>query len=393
MGWQAGARLVILAGDAPCHGAYYHVGCHASSTCHCDDATSRASMHADPQHTEKLVARMATGGIDFYFLEILPAQTSRMGEVFRTAFNTAPSPADGSRRCFSIQDMSAHGAATKIGITIASLAKVSVESSKCRASASVSAVAMRGALRSAAGGGKGSRGVSTYHHYGPTKDLKLPLLEEGSDEDNEDADSSHRKSRARTLTSLVKSPICWENLSSTSVERAVRHSFISKPGEDIDWAKLDLKHIRQETHVRICPSFFDAGAMRTAHIMRDANLPERRLVAKVYKKSPQNVQKQLEQDVVTQAVSKMLARAYSTQPMLVPVAVDFIFTCYYELLDRPKDDPFRFMAAEPYIVGTYKKYSNNNGWVSKDFSQTAAAFTHFTWQVCLYVFRHYGILI
>lgn len=97
-------------------------------------------------------------------------------------------------------------------------------------------------------------------------------------------------------------------------------------------------------------------------------------------------------DIKMQVLCKYLAQCFSvhrtTRGKSLPKALDFITTSYYELTSRPLHDPFRFVAAEPYMAGNFVKYSNNQGWVNS--SATAAiddhgadmatAFSHFTWE-------------
>ncbi|KAE9208902.1 hypothetical protein PF005_g12025 [Phytophthora fragariae] len=90
-------------------------------------------------------------------------------------------------------------------------------------------------------------------------------------------------------------------------------------------------------------------------------------------------------DVEMQIVAKRLAIEFSLCEA-VEYGVDFVSTCWYEIKNpataglSPSTSMF---TAEPYIDGKYKKYNNNNGWISDDglnLSETAQAFSHFTWQ-------------
>jgi hypothetical protein len=102
-------------------------------------------------------------------------------------------------------------------------------------------------------------------------------------------------------------------------------------------------------------------------------------------------------DTKMQTICKCLAQWFSLSYAQLPKLLDFVTTSYYELLDRPENDPFRFVAVEPYLDGAFVKYSNNNGWVNRRhatvtdaatavselqlWTETAAAFSHFTWQL------------
>ncbi|KAG3251104.1 hypothetical protein PI124_g4292 [Phytophthora idaei] len=93
----------------------------------------------------------------------------------------------------------------------------------------------------------------------------------------------------------------------------------------------------------------------------------------------------LENDVKMQIVAKRLATEFSASKS-VDKGVDFIFTCWYEIknpLEVGLSPSLAMFTAEPYIAGEYKKYNNNNGWIRDDgldLSETAQAFSYFTWQ-------------
>lgn len=84
-------------------------------------------------------------------------------------------------------------------------------------------------------------------------------------------------------------------------------------------------------------------------------------------------------------MAKRLATEFSLSEN-VEKTVDFIFTCWYEIknpLEADLSASMSMFTAEPYIDGEYKKYNNNNGWIRDDgqnLSETAQAFSHFTWQ-------------
>lgn len=383
--WEAGARAIVLVCDAPCHFPKYHN--------QSDDARhlqAARALYGSETYIETVVTDIAARGIDLTVIEILPDQTAKMTAILRGVYGRAPKPSDGVARKMSVIPMSGgHNDAAKLGVTMVSAATSSVADSKLRARDSVtlaSAAELRGA-RPRLGG------VSSIHHYGPSGaragrssaglsragiaassgGLGLGTLFEG---DEDDTDSSLKPTFVPT-----KSAIAWARLEATAPERARRCSFLFRPGEAIDWEHLDLKCVVQDTTVKIDTGYFAEGAMRTAHTMYDLSI-KRRLVAKVYKHDKVRLSERLqtiEQDVKAQVVAKRLAQEYSAHTG-APAAVDFIFTSYYELLDRPANDPLRYVAAEPFVAGEYKKYNNNNGWASTEFSDTAQAFSHFTWQ-------------
>ena len=371
--WQGGARLIVLACDAPCHFSKYHDSADSEQ-----NLIAARALYKSDTYIETIVANMAQQGIDFSILEIIPSSTNKMTKILENVYANARLPEDGIRRKMHIQPMTnGHADAMKLGVTITAIAKASVSDSKSRAGATLSSLAAMKLF------GKGA--VSSIHHYGPTKDLGTGI-----------AGSSlgyrlRHKGGLRPITegdeegpptALRKVPIDWPRLMALTPERARRHSFIFKSDEDIDWDNLDLKFITQETTIKLEEGYFADGAMRTAHIMFDETM-QKRLAAKVYKLdkvSARNRKKTIEEDLKAQTVSKQLAHAFSANAGAT-TAVDFIFTSYYELIDRADDDPFKFIAAEPFIEGDYKKYNNNNGWASEEFSDTAQAFSHFTWQV------------
>ncbi|KAG7380696.1 hypothetical protein PHYPSEUDO_006925 [Phytophthora pseudosyringae] len=128
--------------------------------------------------------------------------------------------------------------------------------------------------------------------------------------------------------------------------------------------------------------------MRSAHALYDCKMGAY-LVAKCYfgkAASTSSTSKvSLQNDVKMQIVAKRLATEFSLSEK-IEKGVDFIFTCWYEIknpIEAGLDPSMSMFTAEPYIEGEYKKYNNNNGWIRDDglnLSETAQAFSHFTWQ-------------
>jgi len=312
-----------------------------------------------------------------------------MTDIFKSVYSDAKVSDDGIARKLSVVPMvNGHGDAGKLGIVISTSAKSSVSDSKLRAAGSMSASIVSAKKR-------GVGGVSSIHHYGPTRSAVntggvfssmlarkglLPLGELKEEEDEEVSESIYK---------LHKTELNWDRLRHGRIrtERARRYTLLFRPGDAINWENLDLKLASQETTIKIDEGYFSEGAMRTAHIMYDDSM-QKQLVAKVYKpekkhfKSDLERKELIEQDVKAQTVAKQLALAFSVQPISA-ASIDFIFTSYYELLDRPANHPLKYISAEPYITGDYKKYNNNNGWASEEFSDVAQAFSHFTWQETL----------
>ncbi|KAL3672957.1 hypothetical protein V7S43_002258 [Phytophthora oleae] len=128
--------------------------------------------------------------------------------------------------------------------------------------------------------------------------------------------------------------------------------------------------------------------MQSAHALLDCNM-EAHLVAKCYFGRAASVSStsktSLENDVKMQIMAKRLASEFLVSDN-IDKGVDFISTCWYEVKNPRKaglSSSTAMLTAEPYIEGEYKKYNNNNGWIRDDgldFSKTAQAFSHFTWQ-------------
>lgn len=167
-------------------------------------------------------------------------------------------------------------------------------------------------------------------------------------------------------------PIDWSEVNHSPEIAAVRHSLHFRPNERVDWKKLDLKHTQQETKIRVLRTCFAKGAMRTGHTMYDCNM-EKKLVAKVYFGKTASIAgtsaRSLQNDVEMQIVAKHLATEFSLSED-VEDAVDFIFTCWYEIKDPLRAGLTASMAmftAEPYIDGDYKSTTiATGGLVMKD---------------------------
>ena len=180
------------------------------------------------------------------------------------------------------------------------------------------------------------------------------------------------------LATLIPPISSWEQIERLGWQRARRHTFHTLRDENVDWVNPNMRHARTETRIKISQHPFSQGAMRCTHGILDENLPGCRMVAKRYFAiTPKEAD--LQRDIEAQAVSKILSHEFSSFPGL-PRAVDFISTCYYELLDVA-DPVERLVAVEPLITGDYKKYNSNSAWVGvQDFGEVAQAFSHFTYE-------------
>jgi hypothetical protein len=249
-----------------------------------------------------------------------------------------------------------------------------------RAKVRVGFVAYRDFCDGVAASSKTALGVSTMHHYGPTgqKGTTLSDIVEGESEQEEEPE---------VINAPDKKPLNWDEVLLAPEIPAVRHSFHFRPNETIDWANPNLKHTTQQTTIRVLPTCFAKGTMRSVHAMYDCKI-EKFSVAKFYfgaAAAPSSTSNfSLEDDVEMQIVAKQLATEFSLDPR-VNEAVDFIFTCWYEITHPAAaglNVSMTKFTAEPYIEGEYEKY-NSNGWICSSglpLAATAQAFSHFTYQ-------------
>jgi hypothetical protein len=357
MDWQAGAKLIVLVGDAPCHGEEFHTSSGQ------DSEISKQGMLQDPS-IKMQMKLLAKNRVHFIFIEIQPTQTSKMTSILSKEFNSVKSDVS-----FKVQSLTDPSSTHLFSSIIKTAARESVTSSRSRSS-----LAMKRELLIDA---RTPGGLSTVNHYGPSglPTAKMTSLAEVSEEDEEGGSSS-----STTKVLPLEQPLDWDEVESSSEENAIRYSYLMRPSEKVDWANPDLKLVTQNTTVKISSSYFAKGAMRTAHGMIDMKIGKRFVAKAFYRgKSSKDL---VSNDVETQAISKQLAHEYSSHGC-VPAAIDFIHTSYYELTDRSEGDYMKWIGVEPYIAGTYTKYNSNGGYVNKDmnkeFASTTQSFSHFTW--------------
>lgn len=139
---------------------------------------------------------------------------------------------------------------------------------------------------------------------------------------------------------------------------------------------LDAKAQKRTTTCRVSirKDAFSKGAMRFAFYLYQPD-QQFKLVGKVYQTKDFQQRSTYEGDMETQAVSQCLAKEFGqyyqgqqlqfvqAQLMVLPD-----YSCF----------PFKYMSVEPYIPGSYEKFTSNNGFVKKD-SELAQAFSHFSW--------------
>eukprot|EP00667_Euglena_gracilis_P001063 EG_transcript_1062 len=144
---------------------------------------------------------------------------------------------------------------------------------------------------------------------------------------------------------------------------------------------LKTKAWREEPmKVYIWDKHFDEGNLRMCFMMVaiTGDGAKHRYVAKQSKDEyePDDTYKR---DIETQALASMLAEAYNARKP--PKKIHFL-EAFLIRLDRRPLNPHtngpRLMHVEPYIIGDYKKYNNNWGYVSYDERNTPQAFSHFT---------------
>ncbi|RLN73694.1 hypothetical protein BBJ28_00025247, partial [Nothophytophthora sp. Chile5] len=359
--FQAEGKLIVLVADAPCHGSKFH------NTR--DNLVYKREILASPDICAQM-RLIAQKGIDFTFIEVKPKDTAKMVAILESEYQSVKS-ADESERDFVKVSLDKSGDVVRFASIVCSSASSSLTASKSRSVLSSANMAL---------------GISTYHHYGPTG-MPTAALDGIAEEDESEVSSS--SSSVIAPVPEVK-PLDWSEAQAAPEIAAVRHSFHFRPNEAIDWANLNLKHTMQQTTIRLLPTCFAKGAMRSAHALYDCKM-EKCLVAKFYfgkaatKTSSSSSGFRLEDDVEMQIVAKQLATQFSLAPE-VDDAVDFVFTCWYEI-ENPTavglDASMTKFTAEPYIDGKYEKYNNNNGWVAEKsltLGDTAQAFSHFTWQ-------------
>ncbi|OWZ23531.1 Alpha kinase [Phytophthora megakarya] len=356
MSFESEARRIVLVCDAPCHGRRFR---HME-----DDDTYRRQINRSPNICAQM-RKMAKRGIDFTFVEIRPEFTAKMAAVLQEEFKSVVSH-DGFDRDFQLVSLSNAGDAAlrRFANVIRSTASSSISASK---------------ERSAITSSKGVVGTGGHTFGGQNRPTSLVPILEGNDKEE-------------SVKSVVAPPevklLDWSELDRSPMITAVRHSLHFQQNEYVDWENLALKHTQQETTIRFAKSCFAKGAMRSAHALYDCKM-DTYLIAKIYfgKAAARyaSSKNSLEDDVKTQIVAKRLATEFSLSEC-VENAVDFIFTCWYEIKDSVEaglSPSMSMFTAEPYIDGEYRKYNNNNGWIRDDglnLSETAQAFSHFTWQ-------------
>ncbi|KDO22631.1 hypothetical protein SPRG_21115 [Saprolegnia parasitica CBS 223.65] len=348
MRWEADAKVIILVGDAPCHGQEFH-------------DRYNGTMHPSTPCIREQMRTMARTGIDFRFLEIVPANTAKMVAILQAEYASTLAD-DGLARSFASVSLSAVGDEIKFGDVVRQISSDSLRASKSRSViTSVKAVTTHPRL-------------SSLDKVGEEDDDDL-----GNDDDDDDEKLLEPASAAKDTPVAVQwtpptttTALNWSDVEACPEISAVRHCKYIKR-ECSDMAKPQTITTSQATTIKFMPTPFAKGTMRTAHGMIDCKF-DLRLVAKFYFGTTAAMDYHVRTDVEMTAIARRLAMEFSKSPH-AGAGVDFIMTCWYEVKGRP------LFTAEPHISGEYHKYNSNGGWVQtpmNDHVATAQAFSHFT---------------
>lgn len=150
-------------------------------------------------------------------------------------------------------------------------------------------------------------------------------------------------------------------------ESAIKHTY------DINsqrWKKTNIT-------VTVSPTAMSAGTNRYVYSLDDGSGTEK--VAKI-SKSSLDTRKEIFDSVIMQCKCQQLADLYNAQGPRKKVT--FVDACIIELVNRPMDHTggHPIMIMEPKMKGSYKKHSNNFGFVDKEDRYTPHAFSHFTYE-------------
>jgi hypothetical protein len=375
MKWTASAKVIVLVTDAPCHGSKYH------DLPPEEDTQGRAS---DP-NIEEQMREIARRGIAFAMIDIRPQTTRKMVPLLRVAYE-------------SVAKATRVGLDKKKTIGITNLATFHVvpfedkASSEAQKDSSAMSLLIDTMVQAA----------STQLETSVTMSFQAMMCNNdrsnGSEVTKTAAAHGVSDERVEAVTTTLASssrPLNWDVLDCMHSENAMRYTywFNIEGVNPADWSADPSKYLiqhQQRTTVRVMRSFFNQGQMRTAHGLLDETINQR-LVAKVYKNTADCKLESYQLDAKVQTIAKALAKEFSKHPKS-HAAIDFISVSFYELLDRPQSDRFKYFAAEPYMTGSYVKYNNNGGWTmaasttgmplnstQQEFGKIAEAFSHFTW--------------
>ncbi|EQC35519.1 hypothetical protein SDRG_06810 [Saprolegnia diclina VS20] len=322
--WQADAKCLVLVADAPCHGELYNdLG---------DDHRYAAEILESPC-IQGQMRELATRGIDFAFIDIVPKWTATMLAMLEQAYESVL-PAHGNPGLFSVVPLDNMGDEIKFAPVVSHHSSAVLLASQC---VSVFSPALA---------------PSTPM---PSAPLPLPL-------------APPRPPTPEWSPPMTILPLDWNGIGMLDAVSAERHTLCLGPGS-MDWSAPDLRHATHATTLRLCKVPFARGGMRTAHGLVDATVASP-LVAKFYFGRAKATGYDVRRDVETQTIAKALASAFT---MATSPGADFLYACWYTVDGLPA------FTAEPFMDGDYRKFNNNSGWTQKA-ATTAQAFSHFTWQ-------------
>ncbi len=383
MDWNANAKLLILVTDAPCHGSRYH-------DFRPDNDTQ--GRPTDP-NIEEQMREMARRGIGFAMIDIKPRNTKIMVPLLRAAYESEVQMQQGNVSK-NKKKVGMHNALT---FTVIPFQLQGGSSSEVDAAATdlltmTLVNCCTNSLEASV-----TQSIESLKRLSRQRDRSL-LSKTATLSIHQEVDEEEESSDEEIIpaSSLPKTHLQWDILEHMHSENAVRYTYWLNI-KDVPlnvWTSdpLNPKYLtlnKQRTTIRVMRSFFNEGAMRTAHGLQDEHISQH-LVAKVYKKPSDRQVKNYQMDAQIQTIAKGLAKEFSKHPQSL-AAIDFISVSYYELLDRRDDDQFKYFAAEPYMTGSYVKYINNGGFVAhpassvvppqqEEVSKIAQAFSHFSWQ-------------
>jgi len=156
------------------------------------------------------------------------------------------------------------------------------------------------------------------------------------------------------------------------------------------WATVKIR-------VRIDKYPFQEGTLRSVFYMKDFSRPagpRQDYVAKI-SKDPREPVESYFQDCEMQALAAYLAQEFNK--LSLPKKIDYLEASVIECHDRVSPVPGGrvVFAVEPYIHGTFCKYTNNYGWINpgapRNSPQTFSHFTHYFSQGTLVVVDIQGI--
>jgi hypothetical protein len=138
----------------------------------------------------------------------------------------------------------------------------------------------------------------------------------------------------------------------------------------------------RKIRVRVDKYPFQEGTLRSVFYMKDLSQPAGRaqdFVAKI-SKDPREPAESYFQDCEMQALVAFLAEEFNK--LNLPKPIEYLEASVIECHDRVATTPGGrvLFAVEPYIPGTFTKYTNNYGWINPSNPRNSPqTFSHFTY--------------